>query len=111
LLVDIALHVRLHPLRRGGIRIAGLGIVLFPVDVAADAVLLAREARLFGRGELAVTQGPRLLTLHGRLLALEARGFTGGELAGLQALLDALLLIDVTLRITQLSRRSPTETP
>src|SRR5207237_9434310 len=75
----------------------GLGVVLLAVDVAAHAVLLARKARLLRRTELAVLHGPRLVALDARFLALEARRFPRIELAGLQALLDALLLVDVAL--------------
>src|SRR5205823_5861873 len=97
LLVDVALHVGLHALRRGGIRIALLRVVLLAVDVAAHLVLLARKARLLGGGELAVLHGPRLVALDAGFLALEARGLARIELAGLQALLDAVLLVGVAL--------------
>src|SRR6266850_821899 len=97
LLVDVALHVGLHALRRGRARIAGLRVVLLAVDVAADLVLLARQAGLLRRAKGAVAQRPGLIALDLRFLALEARGFAGGELARFEALLDALLLVDVAL--------------
>src|SRR5438874_2360282 len=97
LLIDVALDVGLHALRRGRVRVAGLRIVLLAVDVAAHAVLLARKARLLGGRELAVLHGARLVALDARFLALEARRLARIELAGLQALLDALLLVDVAL--------------
>src|SRR5438132_8352521 len=97
LLVDVALYIGLHALRRGGVRVALLRVVLLAVDVAADLVLLARKARLLGRRELAVLHGARLVALDARFLALEARGFARVELAGLQALLDAVLLVGVAL--------------
>src|SRR5436309_938813 len=97
LLVDVALHVGLHALRRGRVRIAGLRVVLLAVDIAADLVLLAREAGLLRRAESAVAKRPGLIAFDLRFLALEARGFAGGELAGFKALLDALLLVDVAL--------------
>src|SRR5262245_895509 len=102
LLVDIALHVRLHALRRGGVRVAGLRVVLLAVDVAAHLVLLAGEALLFRGRELAVLHGARLVALDARFLALEAGGLLGIELAGLQALLDSLLLVDVALHRARL---------
>src|SRR5437773_1375380 len=97
LLVDVALHVGLHALRGGRVRIAGLRVVLLAVDVAADLVLLAREAGLLPRAESAVAKRPGLIAFDLRFLALEARGFAGGALAGFEALLDALLLVDVAL--------------
>src|SRR5207302_2803231 len=109
LLVDVALYVGLHALRRGRARIAGLRVVLLAVDVAAHAVLLAREAGLLRGRELAVLHGARLVALDARFLALEARRFARGELAGLQALLDALLLVDVALDRAGLRERRAAE--
>src|SRR5258706_2473015 len=97
LLVGVALHVGLHALRRRRVRVAFLRVVLLAVDVAAHFVLLARKARLLGGRELAVLHGARLIALDTRFLALEARGFARVELAGFQALLDAVLLVDVAL--------------
>src|SRR5256714_6395309 len=97
LLVDIALDIGLHALRGGGARIAGLRVVLLAVDVAAHAVLLARKARLLRRTELAVLHGPRLAALDARFLALEAPRPGRIALAGLQALLRALLLVRLAL--------------
>src|SRR4051812_46212344 len=97
LLLDVALHIGLHALRGRGVRVAGLRVVLLAVDVAAHLVLLARKARLFLRGKFAVLHGPRLVALDARFLVLEPRRFTGVELAGLEPLLDALLLVDIAL--------------
>src|SRR5690348_16742797 len=97
LLVDVALHVGLHALRGGGVRVAGLRVMLLAIDVAAHLVLLARKARLLGRRELAVLHGARLVALDARFLVLELRRFAGVELPGLQSLLDALLLVDIAL--------------
>src|SRR5581483_3629029 len=97
LLVDVALHVRLHALRGGGIRVAFRRVALHAVDVAARAVLLALQARLLGRGQRAVLHGARLVALDLGLLALEAPGLARVERARLQALLDPLLLVDVAL--------------
>src|SRR6185436_17677099 len=97
LLVDVPLHIRLHALRGRRVQVAGLRVVLLAVDVAAHLVLLARKARLFLPGELAVLHGPRLVALDARFLVLEPRRFTGVELAGLESLLDALLLVDIAL--------------
>src|SRR5438105_3777319 len=97
LLVDVALDVGLHALRGRRVRAAGLRVVLLAVDVAAHAVLLARKARFLRGAELAVLHRARLVALDARFLALELRGFARGELARLQALLDAVLLVDVAL--------------
>src|SRR5262245_13715709 len=97
LLVDVPLHVGLHPLRGRRVRVADLRVVLLAVDVAAHLVLRAVDASaLLGR-ELAVLQCTRFHLLDARLLALEPRGFARVQLPGLQALLDALLLVHVTL--------------
>ena len=77
LLVGVARHVRLHALRGSGARIAGLRVVLLAVDIAAHAVLLAREAH----------------------------GLARSELAGLETLLDAVLLVDVALEGAGLRER------
>src|SRR6516162_5961695 len=49
LLVDVALHFGLHALRRRGIRIVRLRIVLLTVDISAHLVLRSLEPRLFRR--------------------------------------------------------------
>src|SRR5262249_19615107 len=100
LLVCIALHVRLQALRRGGVWIAGRGVVLVVVDVAADLVLLAVDASFFLRRERAAfLQVVRLLTIDVLFLPFELAGFARTELARLQALLDAVLLVRVALRL------------
>src|SRR4051812_14294817 len=109
LLVDIALHVRLHALRGRGIRVAGLRVMLLAVDVAAHLVLLARESRFLGRRKLAVLHRARLVALHARLFLLEPRRFARIEAAGLQALLDSLLLVDVALHGPGLSEGGAAE--
>src|SRR6267143_1137250 len=109
LLVDVALDVGLHALRGGRVGVAGLRVVLLAVDVAAHAVLLARKARLLGGRQLAVLHRPRLVALDARFLALEAARFAGRELPGLQALLDAFLLVDVALDGTGLRQRRAAE--
>src|SRR2546421_3109421 len=63
LLVHVALYISLHALRGGGIRIAGLRIVLLAVDVAAHLVLLARKTGFLRRRELPVLEGARLVAL------------------------------------------------
>src|SRR5262245_17340477 len=105
LLVDVALHVGLHALRRGRVRIAGLRVVFVAVHVAAHPVLLLCEARFLRRRELAVLHGARLVALDTRFLALELRRFARRQLPGLQALLDALLLVDVALDRSGLRKR------
>src|SRR5438874_862064 len=67
-----------------------LRVVLLAVDAAALAVLGLLDAPLLTSVDFSVGAGARFL-------ALEARRFARIELAGLQALLDALLLVDVAL--------------
>src|SRR4051812_46035891 len=110
LLVDIALHVGLHALRGGRVRVTRLRVMLLAIDVAAHRVLLTLEARLLRRAQLAVLHGARLVALDARFLVLEARRFAGGELAGLQPLLDALLLVRVPLNRPCLRERRAAKT-
>src|SRR5438874_3044486 len=81
LLVDVALHVGLHPLRGSGIRIAGLRVVLLTVDVAAHAVLLALQARLLRGAQVAIAHGAGLIALDSGLFLLELRCFARVETA------------------------------
>src|SRR5215831_14780542 len=97
LLVDVPLHVGLHPLRGRRVRIADLRVVLLAVDVAAHLVLRAVDASALLRRELTVLKRPRFHLLDPRLLALELRCFARVELPRLQTLLDALLLVHVPL--------------
>ncbi len=71
--------------------------MLLAVDVGADRVLRFREARLLGWRHRAVLERILLHRLHSGFLLLELRGLVRGQLAALQALLDALLLVDVAL--------------
>src|SRR5215471_1025859 len=51
LLVDVALNVRLHPLRGRRIGIALRRVIFEPIDVAALLVLRALDALLLGRAQ------------------------------------------------------------
>src|SRR5882672_7222467 len=95
LLVDVALHVGLHALRRRRVGIALRGVVLELVDIAALLVLRALDASLFLRAQVAVLLGVGLHPVDARLIRLELRSFAGVERPVLQALLAALLLVDV----------------
>src|SRR5205814_9386617 len=99
LLVDVALNVGLHALRRGRVGIASGGVVLEPVDLAAFLVLRALDARFLGRAERAVLGGVRLHAVDPRFAALQLRGFAGVERPARQALFDPLLLVDVALHL------------
>src|SRR5581483_6210743 len=91
--------IGLQALRRCRIRIAGRRVVLRAIDVLLGATLLAVELLLLAGADPAVLQIARFRAVDHLLLALEATGFLGVELARLQALLDAFLLIDVALHV------------
>src|SRR5579864_2323585 len=74
-------------------------VVLVPVDLARLAVLLAIDLGMLLRRQLAAVGlpvGPNLL-VDARLVVLKVRGFTGRQLAALDALRDAVLLILLAL--------------
>jgi hypothetical protein len=73
--------------------------VLFAVDLAALLVLRLLDAPLLGRPHVAVGSRARFRPIDTRLTALELRGLAVGELSGLDALLDALLLVDVAVNV------------
>ncbi len=79
LLVDIALNIRLHPLRGGGIRIARLSVVFFASNITTDAVLCVVDSSRFGGREIAVSQCPGLQAIDLRLFALKPGGFASVE--------------------------------
>src|SRR5581483_4413844 len=99
LLIEVAADVGLQALRRRRVRIAGRGIVLCAIDVLIGARLLAIELLLLLRADPAVLEIARFRAIDDLLLALETAGFPRVELAGLQALLDPPLLIDVALHV------------
>src|SRR2546428_820399 len=68
-------------------------------DFPALAVLALLDAALLTRADFAVGAGTRFQARVARLAALELRRLAGGEAAGLHALLDALLLVDVALDV------------
>src|SRR5882762_4742586 len=55
-LIDVALDIGLHTLRRSRIRIAGLRVMFFARDIAACLVLRRVDTRAFGSGNIAVAQ-------------------------------------------------------
>jgi hypothetical protein len=95
LLRHAARHVGLQALTGARIRIAVLGIVLLPVDVAAGGVLRGID-RAASASLSEPSRSARFQALDVRLLALSARSHDA-QSAALQALLDALLLVHVTL--------------
>src|SRR6185437_922166 len=95
-LVDVALHVRLFHVGFQRIGVAGLCVVFLVVHGRALAILFALDLRAFRSGERTVAQVALLGLVDARFAGLELARFAGGELAGLQSLLDALLLVDVT---------------
>jgi len=75
--------------------VGGVGVVLVVVDGAADVVLLAIDLIALLLGELAAI-GRAIgvnLAIEIGFAAFEVFGFAGGELAGLDAVGDAILLI------------------
>src|SRR5262249_6516340 len=107
LLVGVALDIGLHSLRRRRVRVARLSVVLLAGDIPAGAVLLAREPRFFRGRKRSVLHRARLVALDLRLLALELRSFSCGELARFEALLDPVLLVDVALHRSLLRQSCP----
>src|SRR5712664_3482535 len=78
---------------------ARLRVVLFAVDALALPVLCVLDAPLLVRPDLCVGACARLGPVDPRLTALELSSFAVGELPRLDALLDALLLVDVALHV------------
>lgn len=72
-----------------------VGIVLVVVDRAAEVVLLTIDLIAFLLGELTTVGGAIVMnfTIEIGFAAFEIFGFTGGELAGLHAVGDAILLV------------------
>src|SRR6185369_16355478 len=97
LLVDVALHVGLHALRRGRQRVAVHAVAGRGVDVAARLVLGGLQLGALVRAQLAVLHRLGLQAIDLGFVALQQRAFTRRDAAVLQALLDALLLLDVAL--------------
>ena len=78
---------------------AAEAVVLVAIDVAGLAVLLPGEDMAVLAGEAAVVLGSHvvLFTVDTAFLALEVGGFARGELAGADALRDAVLLVVLAL--------------
>src|SRR5439155_2180262 len=76
-----------------------LRVVLLAADFPALAVLAVLDAALLTRTDFAVGAGARFEPRVARLAALELRRLAGGEAAGLDALLDARLLVGVALDV------------
>ena len=85
LLIDVALRVGLHALRRCRQRIAVDAVRVGGLDVAAGLVLSRVELRALGRAELAVLQVLRLQMIDVCFILLQQRGFAGRDAAVLQA--------------------------
>ena len=69
------------------------------MDARALAVVGARDAALFAGTHMAVGTGVGFARVHVRLAAFQARRFMVGEAAVANAVVDALLLVDVALRV------------
>src|SRR5438128_5426996 len=82
-----------------------LRVVLLAVDAAAFAVLALLDAPLLAGAHVAVGAGARFRARVARLAALELRRLAGGGTAGLHALLEALLLVDLALNVGPLAFR------
>src|SRR5438132_8706774 len=76
-----------------------LRVVLLAVDASALAVFLLMDAPLLFRADVAVGAGTGFGARVARLAGLELRRLARGERAGLRALLDARLLVDVALDV------------
>mmetsp|Transcript_46808 Transcript_46808/g.110152 ORF Transcript_46808/g.110152 Transcript_46808/m.110152 type:complete len:282 (+) Transcript_46808:940-1785(+) len=96
-LVDVALHIGLHALAGGRQRVAVDAVVLGRLDVAAGLVLRGAQLAAFTGAELAVLQVLGLQLVDLGLVALQQASFARRDLAALQAVLDALLLVHVAL--------------
>jgi len=82
-----------------GTRSALAVVMLLAVDPAALVILRRLYMLLFAAAEVTVGAGARFLAVHVRLAFLEIPDLAIGQLARLNALLDALLLIDVALHV------------
>jgi hypothetical protein len=82
--------------------------VFVGVDITTRLVFRGVESRLLGRADRAVVQVAGFQLVDVLLFAFELTRFAGAQLTRLQALLDALLLIDITLLVLldRLSERS-----
>ena len=79
-------------MRRALLKSGGPFVVLFAVDVAAGVVLLPGQSGPLRRRQIAVGLQAILPGLDSALLRLQVIGFPRGQLAGLDPLLEALLL-------------------
>ena len=88
--------------------VGGVGVVFVGVDLLGQLILLPVDLRLFCAGQLAaVGRAVRFgFAVDGRFLGFQFGSFTGGQLAALHALGDAVLLIFLALRNGRLRRRS-----
>src|SRR6185312_72206 len=99
LLVRVALRVGLQSARRGRVRVARDRVVLVLVDSVAVAVLHVLDLRVLGLGHRAVAHVALLGAVQVRLALFQVGCLARVELAGLQALVDALLLVRVALGV------------
>src|SRR5262249_61096007 len=79
--------------------VRSVGVVLFPIDFIRQTILLAIDLSFFRSGQFAaVGSAIRLyFTVDCRLFGFEIGRFSGGELAALYTLRDAVLLVLSTL--------------
>lgn len=74
-------------------------VVLLSINVTALDILTMLDTSLFTRADMAVRAGPRFRTIHPRLAAFESCRFRIRQLARLDALFNAVLLIDIPLYV------------
>ena len=74
-------------------------VVLLSIDLVALLILSMLDASLFSGTDVTIGSNSGLLTIDVRLASLKVCGFFVSERAGLDTLLDTVLLIDVALHI------------
>ena len=79
--------------------LADFAVVFCPVDASGFLILLLVQDLAVGLGEMAIVLRAHatLFFVDTGLLMFQSRGFAGSELTALDALADALLLIDLAL--------------
>lgn len=76
---------------------AALGVVLFLIDMSAGLVLSLTDAGALGGRHVAIGLGLALHLLNAGLLGLEPVILGTGQITRAEALLDALLLVGLTV--------------
>ncbi len=92
-------HDRSPAIGRKRLLAAHRAVVLLVVDARALMILLALDARLLARADMAVRARVRLAAIDVRLAALQRAGLVVAQLTRADALVDARLLVDVALHV------------